>query len=110
MPISAVQKSDSVLHTYIHSLFILFPIMVYPRRLDIVPCHGGLPNDHVVVIALRSVECLFCSLIEVPSHLLLARRTSDLEEPNLWAWKHISPTGSLRLMVRGALLLVYLDS
>ena len=93
-------------------MYILFllPITVYPRRLDIVPSLGGLPNDHVVVIALRSVERLFCSLIKVPSHLLLATRTSDLEEPNLWAWKRISPTGSLRLMVRGALRLVCLDS
>ena len=37
VPISAVQQSDSVLHIYILFL-IFFSIMVYLRRLDIVPC------------------------------------------------------------------------
>ena len=57
--------------------------MVYPMRLDIVPVMKGLPNDHVVVITLRLVEPLFCSLIKVPKHLLLATRTDDQEKPNL---------------------------
>ena len=33
VPVSAVQHSDSA--THIH---MFFSIMVYPRRLDIVPC------------------------------------------------------------------------
>ena len=35
--ISAVQQSDSVIHIYT-LFFIFFSIMVYPRRLDRVPC------------------------------------------------------------------------
>ena len=38
--ISAVQQSDSVIHTYIYIymfFFIFFSIMVYHRRLNIVP-------------------------------------------------------------------------
>ena len=35
--ISAVQQGDSVIHRDI-LFFIFFSIMVYPRRLDIVPC------------------------------------------------------------------------
>ena len=34
---SAVQQSDSVIHTYTF-FFILFSVMVYPRILNIVPC------------------------------------------------------------------------
>ena len=33
--ISAVWQSDSVIHRY---TFVSFSIMVYPKRLDIVPC------------------------------------------------------------------------
>ena len=39
--ISAVQHSDPVIHLYIyiHILFLIFSsIMVYAKRLDIVPC------------------------------------------------------------------------
>lgn len=39
----------------------------------------GLPNDHVMVVALRLVE-LFYSLLKVPSHLLLWTRSSDIEK------------------------------
>ena len=35
--ISAVQQSDSVIHTYTF-FFIFFSIMAYPRILSIVPC------------------------------------------------------------------------
>ena len=37
--VSAVQQSDSVIHIYIHSLFIFFSIiMVYHKILNILPC------------------------------------------------------------------------
>ena len=35
--ISAVQQSDSFIHIYIYSFLIFFSIVVYPRKLDIVP-------------------------------------------------------------------------
>ena len=46
VPISVIEPSDSVIHTYIHTYIynihsfkkILFSILVYPRRLDIVAC------------------------------------------------------------------------
>ena len=38
VPISIVQQSDPVSHTYIHFFLILSSIVVYPKRLDIVPC------------------------------------------------------------------------
>ena len=44
VPTSAVQQSDSV-YIYIH-FFMFFSIMVYPRRLDIVPC--AIQQDLIV--------------------------------------------------------------
>ena len=36
--VSVVQQSDSVIHTYTFFFKIYLSIMVYPRRLDRVPC------------------------------------------------------------------------
>ena len=37
--ISSIQQSESFIHTYIYTLFsIIFPIMVYPRMLNIAAC------------------------------------------------------------------------
>ena len=50
VPISAVWQSDSVIH--IHTRFkIIFSIVVYPRRLDIVPC--AIQQDLIVDPKLR---------------------------------------------------------
>ena len=38
MPISAVQHHDSVIHRDAFFFIIVFPIVVYPRKLDGVPC------------------------------------------------------------------------
>ena len=38
MPISALQQSDPVTHIYTFLFLILSSIMVYPKRLDVVPC------------------------------------------------------------------------
>ena len=44
--IMAIQKSDSVIHIYVYSFFIIFSTMVYHWILNTVPC--TIQEDFVV--------------------------------------------------------------
>ena len=73
--ISTIQQSDSVIYTYTF-FFIFFPIMVYHRILNIVPC--AIPQDLVYPLYNRSIFFFFKSFVCVDHFKSICYNTASV--------------------------------